>query len=124
MALVSFNALMDAMRRGEYAVGYFEAWNLESLLAVADAAEKLNAPVLLGFSGIYLPRETWHPDPEQGMHEPLGVYAAMGLETCRRIAVPACLVFNESPNLDWVYEAIELGFGMVCTAMSKWHCQR
>ncbi len=42
-------------RRGGYAVGYFESWNLESLLAVADAAEAERSPVILGFSGIYLP---------------------------------------------------------------------
>ncbi len=38
MTLVAFDQLADAARRGSYAVGYFESWNLESLLAVADAA--------------------------------------------------------------------------------------
>ncbi len=52
MARVSFGRLMaDAERRG-YAVGYFESWNMESLLAVADAAEAARSPVILGFSGI------------------------------------------------------------------------
>src|SRR5262249_48948210 len=55
---VSFTEMMQAARRGEYAVGYFESWNLESLLAVADAAEATRSPVILGFSGIYLP----HPE--------------------------------------------------------------
>jgi len=107
MALVSFQDLMAAAEDGRYAVGYFESWNLESLMAVADAAEAMRSPVLLGFSGIYL------PDPSRIVREPLAVYAAMGLEACRSLRVPACLVFNESPYLEAVREAIRLGFGLV-----------
>jgi fructose/tagatose bisphosphate aldolase len=107
MTLACFNELMREAERGRYAVGYFESWNLESLLAVADAAEAMQSPVLLGFSGIYL------PDPARLTGERLSVYAALGLETCRRLAVPACLVFNESPYLDWVLEALKLEFGLV-----------
>ena len=36
---VPFRRTDGRRRRGGYAVGYFESWNLESLLAVADAAE-------------------------------------------------------------------------------------
>lgn len=93
--------------RGQYAVGYFESWNLESLFAVADAAEAMRSPVMLGFSGIYLPHR------ERLTREHLGDYAALGLATCKRLSVPACLVFNESPYPDWVMQAIQLGFGLV-----------
>src|SRR6188474_303171 len=107
MARASFAELMAAAENGGYAVGYFESWNLESLLAVADAAEATRSPVILGFSGIYLPH------PQRVARDPLSTYAAMGLDVCRRLSVPACLLFNESPNLEWVFEAIELGFGLV-----------
>ena len=107
MPLVPFKHLMARAEQGQYAVGYFESWNLESLLAVADAAEAAGSPVLLGFSGIYLPH------PERLRKECLSVYAALGTETCRRMSVPACLVFNESSDLEWVLEAIDLGFGLV-----------
>lgn len=107
MSLVSFNELMAEAERGRYAVGYFESWNLESLQAVADAAEAARSPVLLGFSGIYL----LHPQRKSREH--LGDYAALGLEVCRRLAVPACLVFNESPHFESVVEAARLGFGLV-----------
>jgi fructose/tagatose bisphosphate aldolase len=53
MPLVPFADLLADARRGRYAVGYFESWSLESLLAVADAAEAQCAPVVLGFSGVY-----------------------------------------------------------------------
>src|SRR3954451_25000860 len=91
MPLVPFRALMQEAERGNYAVGYFECWNLESLLAVADAAERMRSPVILGFSGIYLPH------PERRVADPLAVYAAMGTEVGRCLTVPCCLLFNESP---------------------------
>lgn len=106
MALVPFAELMDAAR-GKYAVGYFESWNLESLLAVSDAAETMRSPVLLGFSGIYLPH------PQRRTREALSDYFALANNVASRIAVPACLVFNESPQLDWVNDALDLGFGLV-----------
>ena len=107
MPLVPFDKLMAEAEQGQYAVGYFESWNLESLLAVADAAESVHSPVILGFSGIYLSH------PERLVKERLSVYAALGLETCRNLAVPACLLFNESDQLDWVFDAIDLGFNLV-----------
>lgn len=107
MPIVPFPNLMRDADQGEYAVGYFECWNLESALAVANAAEGMRSPVLLGFSGIYLPHAS------RLRHEHLADYAALGLEICRRLTVPSCLVFNESPHLDWVNDAIELGFGLV-----------
>jgi len=104
---VSFTRLMeDAERRG-YAVGYFESWNMESLLAVADAAEVMRSPVILGFSGISL------PNPARAVKEHLADYHALGAAVCDRLAVPACLLFNESARFDWVEEAVRLGFGLV-----------
>ena len=77
MPLVAFPELLAEARREGYAVGYFESWNLESLLAVADAAEAQRSPVILGFSGIYLPH------PQRQASDPLAAYAAMALAVCR-----------------------------------------
>ncbi len=98
---------MAEAERGRYAVGYFESWNLESLQAIGDAADATRSPVILGFSGIYLAH------PERIVKEHLSVYAALGVEACQQLSVPACLVFNESPHFDWILEAIGLGFGLV-----------
>ena len=107
MTVVGFHELMAHAEQERYAVGYFECWNLESLMAVADAAESARSPVLLGFSGIYLPH------PQRLRTEPPSVYSALGLEVCREIAVPAGLVFNESPHLEKVLEAVQQGYGLV-----------
>src|SRR5208337_3265132 len=107
MPRVSFARMMDDAERRGYAAGYFESWNMESLLAVADAAESARAPVILGFSGIALPRK------DRVVPEHLADYAALGLAVCDRISVPACLLFNESPSYEWVVEAVQRGFGLV-----------
>lgn len=98
---------MSAAEHGGYAVGYFESWSLESLLAVADAAERTRSPVILGFSGLYL------PSPARRVADPLSAYSAMGRSVAAGLSVPACVLFNESPHLDAVLDAIRLDFGLV-----------
>lgn len=110
MSLVSFDELMAAAEAGKYAVGYFESWDMASLLAAADAAERARSPVLLGLSGIY------QAHSQRLVHEPLSAYAAFGLEVCRRLSVPATLVYNESPDKAAVLQAAALGFGLVMFA--------
>jgi fructose/tagatose bisphosphate aldolase len=107
MTLATFDRLMGHAAQEQYAVGYFECWNLESLMAVADAAEASRSPVLMGFSGIYLPH------PARVRSEPSSVYAALGLEVCRQTTIPAVLVFNESQHLDRVLQAVDEGYGLV-----------
>jgi hypothetical protein len=107
MPLVAFQDLMADAARHRYAVGYFESFSLESLLAVTDAAAAERSPVILGFSGIYLPH------PARRVRDRLAPYAAMGLAICRDLTVPACLLFNECPHADWVEAAIGLGFSLV-----------
>ena len=46
--------LLQHAQDNSYAIGYFEAWNLESLLAVVRAAEIACSPVMIGFCGEYL----------------------------------------------------------------------
>ena len=107
MPVVPFSGLMQQAELRNYAVGYFESWNLESLLAVRDAAEEMRSPVILGFSGIYLPH------PNRASTDPLSAYAAIGLDICHGMTVPTCLLFNESPNMQWVRDAVDAGFGLV-----------
>jgi len=107
MPLAPVQDLLAKARSDGYAIGYFECWDLDSLLSVASAAETCHSPVLLGFSGIYLHH------PERVTPAPLEVYAAMGLAVCQRLSVPCNLVFNESPHFDHVLRAAGAGFGLV-----------
>jgi hypothetical protein len=84
----------------------FREWDLDSLLAAACSQEMH----LAGAAGIqrHLPAASG-----QGQARPLEVFAALGLAVCRSLPVPANLVFNESPDEEWVKAAIRSGFGQV-----------
>ena len=58
MPLEAIGPMMRRAVEGEYAVGYFESWNLESLQGVVDAAEETRSPIILGFNGDFLSRPT------------------------------------------------------------------
>jgi ketose-bisphosphate aldolase len=107
MPFVPFKKLMDDAENHQYAVGYFESWNLESLLAVCDAAEAMKSPVIIGFSGINL------PDYEHVVKNTLSLYSTLATEACKKLSVPVCTIFNESPYFDLVMESIDCGFGLV-----------
>jgi fructose/tagatose bisphosphate aldolase len=62
-----------------------------------------SSPVLLGFSDL-------PPHPHQIQDRWI---LTLGLAVCNNLSVPANLLFNECPYLDWVMQAIDLGFGMV-----------
>src|SRR4051812_38860048 len=76
MPCENINEMMLAARRGGYAVGYFESWNLESLQGVVDAAEQSRSPMILGFNGEFL------SGPERIAQERLELYAAVGRAAC------------------------------------------
>ena len=50
MALVSAKGILEAARKGQYAVGAFNINNLEWTQAILETAQELNSPVLLGVS--------------------------------------------------------------------------
>jgi fructose/tagatose bisphosphate aldolase len=107
MPFVPFKELMDDAEDQQYAVGYFESWNLESLLAVCDAAEAMKSPVIIGFSGIDL------PNYERVVKNTLSLYATLVKEASSKLSVPVCTIFNESPYFNLVMESIDHKFGLV-----------
>ena len=94
-------------RRGHYAVCYCEAWNLESLEAVVEAAEETRSPVIVGFGGGFLMQ------PERPYAEPLEYYAGLGLAAAHVASVPVALLLNETDSFDQIKRAIELGFNAI-----------
>lgn len=54
MTKVNAKALLKHAEENQYAVGYFESWNLESTLGVVRAAEALKSPVMIGVCGTYI----------------------------------------------------------------------
>lgn len=107
MPIVPYKTLAAHAERRSYALGYFECWDLASLLAVLAAAEEVESPVIAGFNGAYLP-DVCLRDLRR-----LHAYGAAGREAVVRSRAPAAFIFNESPFLDWVEEALACGFNTV-----------
>jgi ketose-bisphosphate aldolase len=107
MPLEDVRVMTDRARRGRYAIGYFEAWNLESLQGVLDAAEQSRSPIVIGFNGEFLSR------PQRIAEERLSICAAMGRAAAETASVPCALIFNECSHEVWIERAIQLGFNLV-----------
>jgi len=107
MSNIAVKDLMEDAQKRKYAVGYFESWDLESALAVAKAAENKRSPVIIGFSGIYL------PSPQRVFKSDLKIYADIAIKISQSINVPSATLYNESPCLESIIESIDLGFDLV-----------
>ncbi len=97
----------------QYAVGYFESWNLESLYGVIDAAEHSRSPVIIGFNGEFLSR------PDRRASERLVWYGVLGRAAAESASVPCGFIFNECPDDEWVRQAVTVGFNLVMPVPSE-----
>lgn len=98
--------LADA-EKGGYAVGYFEAFNMDALLAVLDAAEKTKSPVIIGFGGQFL------SSPKRETKEDIYAYGALARRTAQRASVPVAVLLNEADQVDMIYQGMNAGFNAV-----------
>jgi len=110
MSLQSISELMSDARHHNFAVGYFESWDLASLQGVIDAAESERSPVIIGFNGEFLSQDG------RITAERLSWYGALGKEAAESASVPCGFIFNECPNDDWVRQAVTSGFNLVMPA--------
>lgn len=110
MPLESIDRLMSHAQHHDYAVGYFESWNLDSLQGVIDAAEKTRSPVIIGFNGEFLSQRAGATAKE------LSLYGALGRAIAERAGVPCGFIFNECSKTPWLESAIRAGFNLVMPA--------
>ena len=99
--LVTLNEIMKDAYAKRYAAGAFNTVNLASIRAVLDAAEKLDAPVILQHAQI---------------HErvaPLKVIGPVMLEMARAAQVPVCVHLDHGEDIDYLLTAMEMGFTSV-----------
>ena len=92
---------------GGYAVGYFEAWNLESLLAVKDAAEQAESPVIIGFNGKFLGNR------HRKVKENITHYGSLGRSVAEHARVPMAFILNEADEPALLHAALDAGFNVV-----------
>jgi len=106
MSLVPMSEILIPARRGGYAVGAFEVWNLESVQTVVAAAEGLSQPVILQVG----PYEADYAGLEDISH--IAVFHA------RRARVPVALHLDHGDTFERVMQCINHGFTSVMLDVS------
>jgi len=106
MSLVPMSEILISARRGGYAVGAFEVWNLESVQVVVAAAEGLSQPVILQVG----PYEADYAGLEDISH--IAVFHA------RRAKVPVALHLDHADTFERVMRCINHGFTSVMLDVS------
>lgn len=96
--LVTLNEVMRIAEEKEIAVGSFNAPNLESLIAVISAAEELGLPVILQFAQCH---EPWIP---------LSVIGPIMVEAAKKASVPVCVHLDHGETLEYLEQALAIGF--------------
>ena len=99
--LVNLNEVLLPARKKHYAVGLFNAINLEMTNAIMDAAESLNAPVIMGTAEILLKAAS------------IGEVAAMVKARAAASPVPVVLHYDHGLTFEKCMEAMQAGFTSV-----------
>lgn len=99
--LVSLKELMKDAEKDGYAVGAFNVSNLESLMAIMQAAEETGRGVILNYAEVHAPFLSM----EQA--------ALIMLDAAKKAKVPVCVHLDHGSSMESCIQAIRLGFTSV-----------
>jgi fructose-bisphosphate aldolase class II len=101
MALVSMKEILEDARKRNYAVGCFNAVNLDMTRGVLEAAEELQAPVILCHAEVHF------------KYTPLEKIAPILVNEARMAKVPVALLLDHGKSFSAIVKAMHLGFNAV-----------
>lgn len=96
--LVTLKEILELAEKQKIAVGAFNAANLENLQAIMEAAEELKLPVILQFAQSH---ETLIP---------LQLIGPVMVDAAKKASVPVCVHLDHGESLDYLQEALDIGF--------------
>lgn len=96
--LARLNDVLAIAKEKNCAIGAFNTPNLECIIAVLNAAEKLGVPVILNHAEI-------HEDVA-----PLHYIGPAMITAAKRAAVPVCVHLDHCSTLEYMETALEMGF--------------
>ncbi len=99
--LVNLKTVLDKARNGKRAIGAFNIYNMETVQAVFEAAQKKDSPVILAFGEGYF------------SHAEVEVIATMVRKMCSGSAVPVVLHLDHAKKKESIIRAIRCGFTSV-----------
>ena len=99
--LVNMNEVLRPAKQGKYAVGLFNAVNLELARGIIAAAETLRAPVIMGTAEILLP------------YGPLEEVSYYLIPMAKKASVPVVVHLDHGLTYDTCIKALKLGFSSI-----------
>ncbi|MBQ8232693.1 MAG: class II fructose-bisphosphate aldolase [Lachnospiraceae bacterium] len=96
--LVNMNDMLKPAQKGKYAVGLFNAVNLELARGIIAAAEKTHSPVIMGTAEVLLP------------YGPLDEVSYYLIPMAKKANVPVVVHLDHGLNKETCIKALELGF--------------
>ena len=99
--LVNMTEMLKKAQQEKYAVGLFNAVNVEMARAIIETAEELNAPVIVGTAEVLLPAMS------------LERVAEYLIPMAQKASVPVCVHFDHGLTFDKCMEALKLGYSSI-----------
>ena len=96
--LVNMNAVLRPAKKGHYAVGLFNAVNLELARGIIAAAESTRSPVIMGTAEVLLP------------YGPLDEVSYYLIPMAKKASVPVVVHLDHGLSYDLCIKALDLGF--------------
>ena len=101
MPLVTSTKMLKDAQKGNYAVGAFNAENMEMVKAIIQAAEELKAPVMI------------QTTPSTFKYGTLETYFAMVSAEAKKASVPVCLHLDHGSSFELAVQAMKAGYTSV-----------
>lgn len=99
--LINMREILKEAQSGQYAVGFFNAVNVEMARAVIETAEEMRSPVIVGTAEVLLPAM------------PLERVAEYLIPMASKASVPVAVHYDHGLTFDKCMEALKLGFSSV-----------
>ena len=96
--LVTLKEIMEIAEEKNIAIGSFNASGLEAIEAEIAAAEELNLPIIIQFAQCH---EPWIP---------LKTIGPIIIDMAKKAKIPVCAHLDHGETLDYLAEALEIGF--------------
>ena len=107
MPLVTSQEMLLKAQKGGYAVGAFNAENMEMVKAIIQAAEELKAPVMI------------QTTPSTIKYGTLATYHAIVEAEAAKASVPVCLHLDHGSSFELAMQALDAGYTSVMIDGSK-----
>ena len=107
MPLVTSEDMLLKAQKGGYAVGAFNAENMEMVKAIIQAAEELKAPVMI------------QTTPSTVKYGTLQTYQAIVAAEAAKASVPVCLHLDHGSSFELAMQALDTGYTSVMIDGSK-----